>query len=61
MSKIVDPKVIEAIERRGYRRNPTDPLDMRWIDECGHMLSEQQLAAETPETIDELVDWFHRT
>jgi hypothetical protein len=59
--KIVDPKVIDAIERRGFRRNPTDRSDTRWIDEHGHMLSEFQLLDETPESVDELIDWFHRT
>ena len=66
MSKIVDQKVIAAIERRGYRRIPSDipsnPSYTRWwIDEHGHMLTELQLLDETPESIDELIDWFHPT
>ena len=58
MSAVVDPKVVEILERRGFRRNP-DPTDPRWMDECGHVLTAGQLAHETDETIDELIDWLH--
>jgi len=59
MSRTVDPKVVEAIERRGFRQNPAEPLDPRWMDECGHLLTESQLANETPDTVEKLIDWLH--
>ena len=59
MSKTVDPKVIEKIEQRGFRRDPNDPLATRWIDEHGHVLTDLQLVDETPESVDEIIDWLH--
>ena len=59
MSKIVDPKVIERVEQRGFRRDPTNPLGTRWVDEHGHVLTEIQLMSETLDGIDQLIDWLH--
>jgi hypothetical protein len=60
-SEISDPKVILAIQRRGFRRDLADPSFNRWIDKHGHVLSELQLLDETPESIVDLVAWFHPT
>ena len=59
---VIDPKVIAAIERRGFRNEPSpDPevREQRWYDECGHLLTDRQLAEETADSIDELIDWLH--
>jgi hypothetical protein len=58
---IVDQKVIDAIERRGFRRDAVNPVSIRWLDEHGHMLTELQLLDETPESIGSLIDWLHPT
>ena len=59
MAAGVDPKVVEIVERHGFQRHPTDTQNVRWMDECGHVLTETQLAHETPETIHDLIEWMH--
>jgi hypothetical protein len=55
VSKIVDQKVIDAIERRGFRRDGVNQFSP-WIDEHGHILTELQLLDDS---IDDLMAWLH--
>lgn len=59
----VDEEVLKAIESEGYRLDPTDPLERRFIDKHGRnapcVLMELELMGETPEGVCDHIRSLH--
>jgi hypothetical protein len=58
-SKLNDAGVLRTLEDEGFRLKPGEGFETQYVDEHGHILTEQQLMNETAESVADLIRRLH--